>query len=532
MIFSPQKPPTRQSDGRQRAYRRNRTRRLLFEPLEDRHLLSGETLSVAIATDSIEENAGAAATTATVTRSDTDTGSALTVDLSSSDASEATVPSTVTIPADSFSASFNIDAVDDDLLDGTQSVTITASATDYTSSSDTLDVTDDHEVIDESGSFATEIERLKGLAFARDSDRYVEPEATELGEFSTLATMLLSGDLAGAANKAATVDYEIVDFADTSTGEVYRGLREELDAQGEQTRGWGSYFLDLSPSANALVEIPHPVYDTRSWEIGANAFIQADARAFLMAGAHRHANGNGTADVAHLQDSVFQEVHEVWNGGDGQYTAWQIHGFNLDGQSAFPAGTDVVFSNGDGTVSADIGRLDQQFEAAQGLSVAVADDSIPENGGSSSGNVERGFRGYAYNGLAASDPINVQVNDGVAGATFSSLAATTNVQGIHSRDAGGVFVHIELEQSIRFDADNRRLAASAVAEAIGGSSANRPAVTVNLVSDDTSEATVPSTVTIPADSSLASFNTDAVDDDLLDGTQSVTITASATGYTS
>ena len=43
---------------------------------------------------------------------------------------------------------------------------------------------------------------------------------------------------------------------------------------------------------------------------------------------------------------------------------------------------------------------------------------------------------------------------------------------------------------------------------------------------------MPGTVTILDGQASASFNIDAVDDALVDGTQSVTITASATGYTS
>ncbi|GHA07961.1 hypothetical protein GCM10008090_17230 [Arenicella chitinivorans] len=57
-------------------------------------------------------------------------------------------------------------------------------------------------------------------------------------------------------------------------------------------------------------------------------------------------------------------------------------------------------------------------------------------------------------------------------------------------------------------------------------------LTVNLSSSDPGEATVPATIVI-ADGEVESapFNITAVDDGILDGTQSVTVTASATGYT-
>ena len=70
-----------------------------------------ETLSVGIVPQWISENGGTA--TATVTRSNTDIGSAVTVSLAASPASAASVPATVTIPANKSSATFTVTAVDD-----------------------------------------------------------------------------------------------------------------------------------------------------------------------------------------------------------------------------------------------------------------------------------------------------------------------------------------------------------------------------------------------------------------------------------
>ncbi len=52
---------------------------------------------------------------------------------------------------------------------------------------------------------------------------------------------------------------------------------------------------------------------------------------------------------------------------------------------------------------------------------------------------------------------------------------------------------------------------------------------VNLASNDITEATVPTTVTIPAGRASVTFNIGTMDDTIVDGTQSVTITALATG---
>ncbi|WP_182870333.1 Calx-beta domain-containing protein [Stieleria mannarensis] len=54
---------------------------------------------------------------------------------------------------------------------------------------------------------------------------------------------------------------------------------------------------------------------------------------------------------------------------------------------------------------------------------------------------------------------------------------------------------------------------------------------VTLASNDTSEATVPATITIDANATSATFTIAGVDDTIVDGTQVATITATATGYT-
>ena len=53
---------------------------------------------------------------------------------------------------------------------------------------------------------------------------------------------------------------------------------------------------------------------------------------------------------------------------------------------------------------------------------------------------------------------------------------------------------------------------------------------VSLANDDDTEAAVPATVTILAGDVSADFTINAVDDALLDGTQTVTITSSSAGY--
>ncbi len=94
-------------------------------------VLDAESLTLTTSASSTSENGGAL--TGTVTRSNTDIDSPVTITLVSSDTTEASVPATVVIPAGQPSANFPITAVDDALLDGTQRVTITTAATGYLS---------------------------------------------------------------------------------------------------------------------------------------------------------------------------------------------------------------------------------------------------------------------------------------------------------------------------------------------------------------------------------------------------------------
>jgi len=291
----------------------------------------------------------------------------------------------------------------------------------------------------ESGDFVAHVELLRDKTFASDSNQYVIPTAEQRSTLANAAAALLSGDLGNAETIAASISYEVVSYTDDVSGRTFRGLRE---LNNVPTRGWGSYFVDLNATQEALVQVPHPRFDTNSWEVGALAFRDSGSRAFMMAGAHRNANGQGTADVAHLADSVFQEIHKTWVGNNGERTTWSIHGFDLDNHN-FPAGTDAVLSNGNGQVSTEVLNLDSLLESA-------------------------GFESYAYNTLDVNDPTNVQVNGIEDGATFSSLGGTTNVQGVYTRGLGGTFVHVEFEQSIRFDSNNRVLASNALTGAITG----------------------------------------------------------------
>ncbi|NCR43314.1 MAG: tandem-95 repeat protein, partial [Microcystis aeruginosa SX13-01] len=99
------------------------------------------SLSLAIDKDTVAENAGNNAATATITRSII-TDEDLIITLNSNDTSEITVPNQVIIPANQASATFTLNAVDDNITDGIQSVTINATANGFSQGVDTINVAD------------------------------------------------------------------------------------------------------------------------------------------------------------------------------------------------------------------------------------------------------------------------------------------------------------------------------------------------------------------------------------------------------
>lgn len=98
-------------------------------------------LAVTIDKAFINENGGTAV--GTVSRTANSVAGDITVTLTSSDTTEATVPATIVIPDGQRSVTFPITSVDDALFDRTQSVVVTATATGYITGNRTIKVTDD-----------------------------------------------------------------------------------------------------------------------------------------------------------------------------------------------------------------------------------------------------------------------------------------------------------------------------------------------------------------------------------------------------
>ena len=146
------------------------------------------------------------------------------------------------------------------------------------------------------------------------------------------------------------------------------------------------------------------------------------------------------------------------------------------------------------------------------------------------------------NPAAVTVPASVIVPAGQSSATFSPMVIDdTKINGTHAATITATATGwLPASRTISvIDNENTNLAITVANVAEGGTAAGTvsisgtlpAALTVALISDNPARVTVPATVTIPAGSTSVGFTTNGVDNTLTDGSASVAVTASATGFT-
>ncbi len=260
----------------------------------------------------------------------------------------------------------------------------------------------------DSGNFAVEVESFVESIPKRNSEEYSEPTRAQRVTMSSAFKAIETGDLSRAASLVNPLAYDVVRYKDTVTGRTYTILSEERGNDGSWSNGWGMYVFASEAESNAIVEVVHPVSDLHSEKVGLETFRRANAKYLFISGAHRKAKAAGTADVAHDNTSIFEQIHKV--AIDSANTVFQPHGFS---QEDHPEYGEVVVSSG----------TDYPPPRVRDLQDALQ---------------EAGFDARLYDGDS-----------------YSELAGTTNVQGKSARAVGVEFLHLEVSRSIR-ERDHRR----------------------------------------------------------------------------
>ncbi|OYW76159.1 MAG: hypothetical protein B7Z37_09995 [Verrucomicrobia bacterium 12-59-8] len=155
------------------------------------------------------------------------------------------------------------------------------------------------------------------------------------------------------------------------------------------------------------------------------------------------------------------------------------------------------------------------------LSSSVASAAVPAAGTVTipAGSTSAAFTLNIIDDTVLDGPQTTQI--GAVGAGY--LAASTAL--VVADDEGAVL-------TINLAADSYSEDAGTVSGTITSSGAPTTSVSVQLVSSDTSEATTPASVTLPAGATSVPFTLTLVDDTLLDGPQTVVLTASVAGWAS
>lgn len=250
------------------------------------------------------------------------------------------------------------------------------------------------------GDLANQVAALEERMPRQNSEGFAVPTGEEKAGFAALAAAIEAGDTREAAKLAAASGYDLLRYVDHGDEGAQSYLLRERKGM---RRGWGLYVLRIGPASNVLVEAPHPLYDEGTAQVALAAYRALKARALLIAGAHRDANRDGSADVAHNRQTVFQAIHEAL-AGETAPVVLQVHGFAAVRHPGYPQ---VVLGSDQASASSVLQRLSQALAAA-GLSAGVCD-----------------------------------------GTSWKDLCGASNVQS--SLMESGIFVHLELTESVRAD---------------------------------------------------------------------------------
>jgi hypothetical protein len=250
------------------------------------------------------------------------------------------------------------------------------------------------------GDFWNQVARLESNMPRAGSDGYVPPSAAEMATFRDILGFLDQGDISSAVMLAAANHYELLQYTDRGDGGQESYLLRELKPI---QKDWGLYAFRLGSDSPVIVEAPHPLADDETPWIALQIYRALDGGALLIAGAHRDANVDGLADVAHSPDTIFQTIHQSLL--TSERVVLQIHGFASAKHPGYPQ---VVLGHDQGIHDELIQQLTEALSAA-GLRVGVCD-------------------GEAWHGLCGG----------------------TNIQS--SVMTQGVFIHIEMDETARADA--------------------------------------------------------------------------------
>ncbi|MGW4674441.1 hypothetical protein [Streptomyces sp. NPDC004324] len=163
--------------------------------------------------------------------------------------------------------------------------------------------------------------------------------------------LLVDGHRAQAERLLSERDFTVRTVLDRVSGHRYAEVADRTD-EAVTPRGWGRVYVDLDHAPRFSIQIPHPVFDESTEQLGVRVLRDSPGGVLVIAGAHRKAGVGNSADVAHRRDTVFYAIcaELVRRGMPGL----QLHGF----AASTAPGYDAVASTGAGSAArSDARRL-------------------------------------------------------------------------------------------------------------------------------------------------------------------------------
>ena len=199
-------------------------------------------------------------------------------------------------------------------------------------------------------------EIIESLPGSNGND-YQVPTDAQLNSWGNLMNAIFDGNIESANGFAALLNYQIIDFLDTTLTSNNRFY--VIKEKSSQIHYWGIYVINTNPLRSSLViQAPHPVYDLYTGNQAVFCFKRMLPKAVFISGTHRCNNseysecsGTTTAcgsnapyrvsDNAHNANSIFQKSTELFFKKFNNTVFVQLHGFAQG--SGDP---DLIMSNG------------------------------------------------------------------------------------------------------------------------------------------------------------------------------------------
>jgi hypothetical protein len=193
---------------------------------------------------------------------------------------------------------------------------------------------------------------------------YKVPTSGNLTTWGNIISAILIDDITTARTQAATVNYQVVTYTNTSLS--LNRVFYVLEEKSSQTNYWGTYvFSKISDRNNLVLQAPHSAHDFNTGKQAIYAFNRLNNKALFLNGTQRCNNATASScdgtttvcsgssaafrvsDQAHNSNNMFQKTTEILFNQITNSVFIQLHGFSKKSTDPY-----VIISNGTDKVPA------------------------------------------------------------------------------------------------------------------------------------------------------------------------------------